>query len=462
MGSKNVKSGNKKNIFRVVIALFLISTSIILGMVASTFANILEIYGKKTDTENVGNNPSQGGGLGQLLSDIGTAIMPMSEPVNILFMGSDVGYTSSGKKDDSVPTRTDTMILVRVDPITKKVSALSIPRDTRAKIAEKDTTEKINAAFAYGGEKLARKTVANLTGVPIHHFVLLKVEGVINIIDAIGGIDIFIEKDMVYKDWTAKLFINLKKGNYHLDGKHAHQYLRFRHDEIGDIGRVQRQQRFVNAVLKKMLNPMTMFKLPELVDIIQKNVVSDLSNGEMMKIGNFVRKLKREDIKMVMLPGNFGERGGASYWLTDDDKVKETCKTLFPDSTFNTPTDISATQKPDTLPSDKLTLEQKRNIKLTVLNGTKEEGLGSKAARMLRDQGWVVWNVDSADNTNTFQTQVILQSGKDDAIKYLAPDLGLKGFDIVKSSVGDISTDYTIIVGKDFQKMINLKQGKPN
>lgn len=453
MGLKNTKNktkGDKKNTFRIILAAIMLVGSIGLGVLASTFANVINVY--EINKNNSGNTTTENtkGSFSQLLSDLGEAVVPMSEPVNILFMGSDVGYTQRGKKDDSVPTRSDSMIVAHIDPKEKKVTALSIPRDTRVLLPEKNYYDKINAALAYGGEKYARRVVANLTGMPIHHYVLLKVDGLMNIIDALGGVDIFIDKDMKYTDWTAKLFIKLKKGQQHLDGKQSHQYLRFRHDEIGDIGRVQRQQKFVNAMSAKLMNPATILKLPELVSITQRNVISDLSNGEMLKIGNFLRKLKKDDVRMVMLPGRFGEIDGVSYWVPDDLTTKETVKDLFPDSIFNN-------EKTD---SNSNTIEQidKRKYKLTVLNGTSESGLASKAARVLKEKGWLVWNVEQADNTNTQKTQIILQTGKTKAVPQLNSDLNLVETEVINASTGDLFTDYTITVGKDFSAALKKKQ----
>lgn len=453
MGLKNTKNktkGDKKNTFRIILAAIMLVGSIGLGVLASTFANVINVY--EINKNNSGNTTTENtkGSFSQLLSDLGEAVVPMSEPVNILFMGSDVGYTQRGKKDDSVPTRSDSMIVAHIDPKEKKVTALSIPRDTRVLLPEKNYYDKINAALAYGGEKYARRVVANLTGMPIHHYVLLKVDGLMNIIDALGGVDIFIDKDMKYTDWTAKLFIKLKKGQQHLDGKQSHQYLRFRHDEIGDIGRVQRQQKFVNAMSAKLMNPATILKLPELVSITQRNVISDLSNGEMLKIGNFLRKLKKDDVRMVMLPGRFGEIDGVSYWIPDDLTTKETVKDLFPDSIFNN-------EKTD---SNSNTIEQidKRKYKLTVLNGTSESGLASKAARVLKEKGWLVWNVEQADNTNTQKTQIILQTGKTKAVPQLNSDLNLVETEVINASTGDLFTDYTITVGKDFSAALKKKQ----
>lgn len=459
MGLKNTKikaKSDKKNTFRIVLAALMIVGSIGLGVLASTFANVINIYeSNKKDSENMTTENTKGG-FGQLMDDLGTALIPMSEPVNILFMGSDIGYTQKGKKDNTIPTRSDSMILAHIDPKEKKVTALSIPRDTRVLMPDKNDHDKINAAFAYGGEKYARRVVANLTGLPIHHYILLKVDGLMNIVDALGGVDIFIDKDMKYTDWTAKLFIKLKKGQQHLDGKQSHQYLRFRHDEIGDIGRVQRQQKFVNAMSTKLMNPATILKLPELVSITQRNVVSDLSNGEMLKIGNFLRKLKKEDIRMVMLPGRFGEIGGASYWLTDEQPTKETVKDLFPDSAFNNEASVTNPESITTNPEQ----VNKSKYKLTVLNGTKETGLGAKAARALRDKGWVVWNVEQADNTDTQKTQIILQTGKTKAVKQLGDDLNLTETEAINASTGDLFTDYTIIVGKDFSEALKKKQAE--
>ncbi len=456
--NKKTKASNRKKIFRLVFGSLLIATSLALGVIASTFHSLLNTYNQNTE-KKISLGSIQG--IQQAVSDLKQISSPIEEPMNILILGSDISY-SHGKADNGSPTRSDTMMLAHIDPIKKQVNILSIPRDTRFLIPEKRYYDKINAAFAYGGERLARKTVANLTGSPIHHFVALKVDGLVNIIDILGGIEINVEKNMHYVDHTAKLNINIKKGVQTLNGEQAHEYVRFRHDEIGDIGRVQRQQHFLDAVATKMLNPATIVKLPKLVDSVQKNIVTDMSNPEMLKVGNFLRTIKRSQIKMVMLPGHFGSIGGASYWLIDEDQKKDLIKDMFPDSTYNTeatpsssPSLIASSSDPQNNNQDISSL-QKRKYRITVLNGTDEPRLAARAARFLRDKGWSVWSVSEAKNA-VEKTQIVVQTGKSVPVPYLQEALGVQA-EVINQSVGDIYTDYTITVGKDFAVYLKQKQ----
>ena len=443
---KGKKKKNNKAMFRIISGVLIIFASSGLGIFASTFHNVLNTYNQNTTHEDDKISLGSFAGIKKAVSDAIEISEPLTEPINVLILGSDIGYTRSGKRDDKTPTRSDTMMLARLDPLNKTVSVLSIPRDTRVLIPERRYYDKINAAFAYGGEQLARKAVANLTGVPVNHFVALKVNGLINMVDILGGVEIDVERNMRYVDHTAKLDIDIKKGVQVLDGKQAHHYVRFRHDEIGDIGRVQRQQKFINGVVSKALSPATIVKLPKLVQSAQENVITDMSNKELLKIANFARTIKKEDIKMVMLPGTFGNIGGASYWIINEESSKEVIGNLFPDSVYAQP-DPNASQDPSGI-------EQinKRRYRITVLNGSKEPRLASKASKILRSQGWSIWSIAEA-KSDVSKTQLIVQTGKTKAIPFLTESLGLP-VDVVNASVGDIFTDYTIIVGDDFAEYL--------
>ncbi|MFN4150893.1 MAG: LCP family protein, partial [Candidatus Sericytochromatia bacterium] len=448
------KSSDKKKIKRIALASLVVIGATGLGVLAATFSSLVDVYNQNTENKI---NLTSVEGLKNAVSGIQEIIQPLTEPVNILVLGSDIGY-SRGHSNDDVPTRSDTIMLAHVDPQKNEVTVLSIPRDTRTLIPEKGYYDKINAAYAYGGEKLARQAVANLTGVPIQHYVALKVNGLINIVDILGGVEVDVEKNMKYRDDTAKLYIDIKKGKQVLDGKSAHHYVRFRHDEIGDIGRVQRQQKFMNAMSQKMLNPTTIIKLPEIVSEVQKNITTDLTSAEMLRIGNFARGLKREQIRMVMLPGRFGNIGGASYWLEDEFAAKEVIKELFPDSAFNTaqvPDPNSSPVSGDPV-TQGLDPTLKRKYRISILNGTMQAGLAKKAARLLRDKGWVVWNIGEA-KTHPEQTQIIVQTGISKPVPYLSEALEIQP-EIVNASIGDIYSDYTIIIGNDFNNYLQKKQ----
>ncbi|WP_408634790.1 LCP family protein, partial [Paenibacillus zanthoxyli] len=148
-----------------------------------------------------------------------------TEPVNILLMGVD----ARGVKKGEIP-RSDTMLVVSLDPVKKKVHVFSILRDTYVPIEGHDKN-RVNTAIIYG-PNMAMKTVGDLLGIPIQYYVYTDFQGFIKLIDAVGGIDYTVEKDMVYKTIAdgPEYDIDLKKGFQHLDGSKALQYVRFRHD----------------------------------------------------------------------------------------------------------------------------------------------------------------------------------------------------------------------------------------
>ena len=156
----------------------------------------------------------------------------LSGKKNIVVMGCDI------RKDDA--GRSDTLFVVMMDKSDKKAALLSVPRDTRVKI-KGHGWDKINSAFAYGGHKLTQETVQNFLGIKLHNYVVVDFQGFKGLVDAVGGVDINVEKRMYYYDPYANFEIDLRPGNQHMDGKTAMQYVRYR-DEEGDIGRIRRQQ----------------------------------------------------------------------------------------------------------------------------------------------------------------------------------------------------------------------------
>ena len=185
----------------------------------------------------------------------------LNKRINILLLGIDDGDSDAAPDE---PKRTDAMMLASFDPGDNKVALLSLPRDTKVQIPGRAGWDKLNAAYAYGGVMMAKQTVANLLQVPIHYYVLVDWRAFIDVIDLIGGVDLYVEKDMYYEDPYADLVIDIKHGYQHLDGKRAGEYVRFRKDELGDIGRVQRQQKFMKAAAAQIFNIDTVTKIPAL------------------------------------------------------------------------------------------------------------------------------------------------------------------------------------------------------
>ena len=248
----------------------------------------------------------------------------LNKRLNVLILGIDDGDNEF--KD--APKRTDVMLLASFDPVKNDVAILSLPRDTRVKIPGNQGLDKINHAYAYGGVPLAKKTVANLLMVPIHYYVLLNWQGFIDVIDIIGGIDYYVENDMDYEDPYADLSIHIEHGFQHMDGKKAGEYIRFRNDEMGDIGRVQRQQRFLKALASEMFSIGNVVKVPTLINSVEKHLKTDMDFLSMFKAANSFKVFGGEKVRAQMLYGDFQTINGVSYWVTSQDKTEQTLKEL--------------------------------------------------------------------------------------------------------------------------------------
>ena len=229
---------------------------------------------------------------------------------NLLLLGVD---SSTNEANPFKGNRSDTMLLVSIAPYGKNINIISIPRDSKVYIAGKNKTDKINHAFAHGGARLAVKTIEETFGVKIHNYLAISNAGVIKAIDVLGGLPIYVEKNMKYDDYTAKLHINLKQGNYILTGRQVEGYLRFRHDSFGDIGRIRRQQWFFNALVGHLKDPSVVVKLPELLKIIPEHIQTDLTAYEIAKYLGMAKNLDASTVQIATIPGAPSTKGIISY-----------------------------------------------------------------------------------------------------------------------------------------------------
>jgi LCP family protein required for cell wall assembly len=255
--------------------------------------------------------PQSGASFGQV------QILPMlSNRMTVLVMGVD----SNGRDAERFTnTRSDTMILVSMDPIARKVGIVSIPRDSRIKISGNHGMDKINAAHALGGPALSVQTVAETFGIPVDHYVVVDTQALKDLCQLLGPVEVLVEKEMHYHDWAAHLHIDLKPGLQTLTPEQVEQYVRFRHDAKGDIGRIERQQWFFRAAARKMRDPQFLLKLPELVRMAHDYVRTDLSLDDMARIATFAKDVHPEDVVTATLPGEAEMINGGSYWIPDMD-----------------------------------------------------------------------------------------------------------------------------------------------
>jgi LCP family protein required for cell wall assembly len=348
------------------------------------------------------------------------------ERLNILLLGVDEGRTENN--------RTDTMILASLNTESKQLSLISIPRDSRVEIPTRPGLDKINHAHAYGGPNLAMKAVEKLLDLPVHHYVRISFDGFEGLIDALGGIEVNVEKNMYYPDPYQDLLIDIKAGRQKLNGKKALQYVRYRDDE-GDMGRVKRQQNFMNALADEVLSPSTIVKIIPLMDKMSKLVDTDMNPTEILKYANLARQINRDEMTTHTIPGTDAWIDKISYWIPDREGVKKLVAEL--ESEDNQGTNGQEIINKETEP-----------IQVRVLNGSGKAGIAAKAADSLKAKGYEVIEVDNADRFDYQYTQIV-NYGKDKAeAKEIAKIV--KSKELITGNGDNKGADITVILGKDY------------
>ncbi len=359
----------------------------------------------------------------------------LHEPMTVLVLGTDVVYSDRGRHlkadKDAFTGRSDTIMVCRLDPYRNSLGVLSIPRDTQVRISGYGK-QKINAANALGGPYLAQTTVSQFLGIPIDHYIVLNVHGLVDLVNELGGITIDIPKKMQYMDWTAKLKIDLEPGVHTLTGNQAMGFVRFRHDALGDIGRVQRQELFMRAVLDRAMQPASWGHIPKLMEIAQNYISTDMNTGDLMSLAQYARGVPKANQFMAMMPGTFS---GSGDWDVSKSDVRKMVARLT-GSAFVT--------------------ADKDEMRIAVENASATKGLGQKLANLLRDRGYRHVFVRASNDERPVslkRTKIIAQRGNPEDAEIVKADLRSHG-DIVTASVGDIESSITIMVGDDLAPVL--------
>lgn len=219
--------------------------------------------------------------------------------LTLLVLGCDSDLSPGGRKVLKKYARSDMMMVARIDFASKRITGLSIPRDTLV-AAGKYGEQKINAYHAFGGPDLARSAVETLLpGVSIDRAIVLDFDAFQEMVDKVGGVDVFVEKRMKWTDKAAKLYIDLKPGRQKLNGYNAMCFVRFRHSD-SDFKRTDRQRDFLMAFRAAVLaNPL---KLPEVANTGAKVLGDSLTNDEILSLAKFAQSVGSDNIKMGLLP----------------------------------------------------------------------------------------------------------------------------------------------------------------
>ncbi|CGG56254.1 LytR family transcriptional regulator [Bacillus thuringiensis] len=221
------------------------------------------------------------------------------KPISILMMGVDQRGEDQG--------RSDSLMLFTLNPTTKSMKIVSIPRDSYTEIVGKGTKDKINHAYAFGGIDMAVKTVENFLNVPVDHYIEVNMDGFKDIVDAVGGVDVNNDLDFTYEG------IHFEKGNIHLDGRKALHYSRMRKlDPRGDFGRQMRQRQVIQGVIKQGATVSSLASYGDVLKAIEKNVKTSLTQDQMFDIQKNYKDCMQNS-EEIQIPGD-GHKAADGIW----------------------------------------------------------------------------------------------------------------------------------------------------
>ena len=253
-------------------------------------------------------------------TDRRTARMGSTDPkfegyTNILILGVDAGERQEA----------DTILVLSFSNDTGKSRIIGIPRDTW--ITSRSHSGKIGSLYSWGGPNVLVREVSKLLGISIHQYIIIDMMTFADLIDVLGGLDIYVEENMDYEDEAAGLSIHIPQGYQHLSGEELQKYLRYRDDKLGDVGRVQRQQKFIKALYARVLQLDTIPKLPAIADIFRNRMETSAEIFDSAHLANVLRRMSSDPPTTIMLPGSENVDGA---WVPNVAEVEARMSELFP------------------------------------------------------------------------------------------------------------------------------------
>lgn len=359
---------------------------------------------------------------------------------NVLLLGVD----SLDLSDESKSMRTDTVMILSVDPKTKTGFILSIPRDTR--VFMEGTYNKINAAHSHGGVKLTLQVMKENFPISINHYVKVDYKALFEVVDIVGGVDIDVPMDMYYEDPVAEppLKIDLKKGYQTLDKDKAMQFLRFRKGYANqDLGRINAQQDFMNALIKKVLKPENITKIPQYIEVFHNYVETDMSLMDMFEVSAKAIKIKPHNINRAIVPGEPRTLNNIAYYIMDEESKTTLIYSL-----------MSGDYYKEEAPEEEQEISEKsfENVSydITVLNGSGISGKAQRAYDLLKLNNKTPKYYANAEEFDHNQT--IIYTSNEELGKEIIEILGTGIINTEQKQYNGEYMDSLIILGKDFDK----------
>ena len=366
----------------------------------------------------------------------------------------------------------DTIMVVSYNPQTQQASILSIPRDTYvgSSIEYANASYKINCIYRNKTrmEDLV-EAVNDLTGLDIEYYVTVDTAAIRQIVDAIGGVWFNVPIDMDYDDDSQDLYIHIKAGEQLLDGQKAEHVLRFRHNndfssystEYGDndFGRMRTQREFLQETAKQLIKIENAPKAVNLLDIVFKNVETNLDMQTLKYYIPYVFKFDPENIQSDYVPGESVLSNEVWIYAADKEATEEVVENLFTDkiiepekvdnqtentNTITDDTTVAEPQKTETKVETKTEPEQKK-IKIEILNGTESKEKLTSVKNKLEKAGYDI--IKSGETSSTATTTIINRTNNSKQVSDTLKDEIGKGYVINGSDNSGV--DYTIIIGND-------------
>jgi LCP family protein required for cell wall assembly len=375
--------------------------------------------------------------------------------VALLLLGIDYDYDAKDQ-EFSANARTDTIKAVALNLPTPaepngSISILSVPRDTDVVFAS-GREDKINSAYGgFNGNSAAaahssERTVASFLGLPgFDRYLTLRIDATKDLIDAIGGIDVVPDETMNYDDNWGHLHIHFTGGHkYHMNGEQAVSYSRFRHDACSDPCRIKRQDQVIRLTIAKLKNDKfnDLMHVNRLIDIVRRNVYTDLSQQEMLSLAWAFQHvdLAKIDTQQVPYVADKELSCCGDVLIADDAAKNALVKKMFLSSPAPAGVDVQAVAA--IKPSD---------IRIEVQNGSGIRGQGARLAETLRRQGFVIAGVTNAASFSYDATEIHVHSTAAPlAGERVRSALAIKTATVAPDAVPSAASDVTVIVGRDF------------
>jgi LCP family protein required for cell wall assembly len=389
---------------------------------------------------------------------------PGKDRVNIVLIGKDYNrLESKDPKLNGMPftkgSRADSIVVLSLDLNAGKVSALSVPRDTRIQREDGQGSGKINGTYARGGAEQLQNTLGELLGVRPEYYVALKSDGVKNLVDKLGGVDVEAIDDMNYDDNWGQLHIHLKKGPLRIDGTEAVGFTRFREvkpgtphsKEEGDGRRMARQQMVIKAMASEAKKPGNWLHVDDIIKYGMQQIETNLDQEQVFALGALFRNIQPEQMQTASLMGK-GTKRGTYFFVPDEEKKKAMVDWLL---------------KGDESAANRLTV-------VAVQNGTTIRGVAGRVANLLRVQGFDAKSMGNAERgteaSGVSQTRIVygkasMQARAERIAKMLGGGKLEKQVSVGTASAPPVAADpdapdVTVVLGRDLAANFEERSAK--